>query len=398
MQGVSGEFPRSHVGTRLVRSALRSETSERGISSVLNGLESMAVKIGELLVQNGLITDEQLEEALQAQLVFGGRLGTNLVELGYISTATLAEFLSKQLHMPALSPSALEKVPKAALEAIPPEKAAKYMMFPLSLEKRVLKLAMADPTDLDAVDEIAFSTGYRITTIVAPELLVMYALEKFYDVKRESRFVRIAESMKDVAQATAPGISEAMAAVPGALRLNRADEDQEKFGLREAAATLAHADKHATILSVLRRCMAEDFERVIVFALDGVHARAWGHYGCHIPPEVIRDAIEDPLRSIEIPVELSVLFRHARGKPGVFVDSISDVGADHILVAMLETEPHDSVLIVPVRWGDETVCVAIGAKPRNAGIFEKTGYYKLLGDKLTDAVEIVRLRKRILAV
>jgi hypothetical protein len=358
----------------------------------------MALKIGRLLVQNGLITEEQLGQALKAQLIFGGRLGTNLVELGCISTNTLAELLSNQLTMPSLTPSQLDKIPREAIQAVSAEAAAKYMMFPLSLENRVLTLAMADPTDLEAVDEIAFSTGYRVMTIVAPELLVMYALEKFYDVTRANRFLRIADSLKEVSQASGMGVGEEVAASAPAGTLTRWDDSWPRFGLREAVTELARADKHHTILSVLRRCMAEDFERVVLFALDGVNARAWGQFGCRIPPEVVSDGHQDPLRGIEVPIEFSSLFRRAGRQEEAFVDSISDAGADQIITTLLETRPDDSVLVVPVRWGEETVCVAIGAGPREEGIFEKSAYYEILGNKLADAVEIVRLRKRILSV
>ncbi len=66
---------------------------------------AMKLKIGDHLVQNGLITEQQLDEALEAQTVFGGRLGTNLVELGFVTTAALAESLARQLGLTALVPS-----------------------------------------------------------------------------------------------------------------------------------------------------------------------------------------------------------------------------------------------------------------------------------------------------
>jgi len=358
----------------------------------------LAVKIGELLVKNGLITEEQLEEALKAQLVFGGRIGTNLVELGCISTATLAEFLARQLAMPALAPSQLEKIPMDAIQAVAAETASKFMMFPLSLEGRVLKLAMADPTDLRAVDEIAFSTGYQVKTIVAPELLVMYALEKFYDVTRANRYVRISGSLEELAKASGPRASVETSTPVPTLRPRKSDDEKQRFGLREAAAELASAEKPRTILSVMRRFLAEDFERVVVFALDQVKARAWGQVGCQIPPEVARDGVQDPLRNIEVPIDESLVFRHALGKQVAFRDSVSDYKADHIIAKLLETRPDEPVLVLPLRRGEETLSVAIGAAPRDGKVFEKTSHYKLFGDKLTDAVELVQLRKKILAV
>jgi hypothetical protein len=357
----------------------------------------LAIKIGELLVQNGLITEEELEKALKAQLVFGGRIGTNLVELGCISTATLAEFLARQLAMPALAPSQLEKIPQEAIEAVSGETASKFMMFPLSLEGRALKLAMADPTDLAAVDEIAFTTGYQVKTIVAPELLVMYALEKFYDVTRANRYVRISGSLEELAQATDARPGGAATPVP-VLRPRKSADRKQRFGLREAAAELASAEKPSTLLSVMLRFLAEDFERVVVFALDEVKARPWGQVGCQVPSDVVRDGVQDPLRSIEVPIEESLLLRRAGSRLAAFRDSVSDHAGDHLIARLLETRPDDPVLGFPLKRGEETLALAIGAAPRDAEVFEKTSRFKLLGDKLSDAVELVRLRKRILAV
>ena len=72
--------------------------------------------------------------------------------------------------------------------------------------------------------------------------------------------------------------------------------------------------------------------------------------------------------------------------------------AELLPVEILDTQPDDPVLVLPLKRGEETLCVAIGAAPREAKVFEKTAHFKLLGDKLTDAVEIVRLRKKILAI
>jgi hypothetical protein len=146
-------------------------------------------KIGDLLVRNGLINEEQLDQALQ------GRLGTNLVELGFITTATLAEFLATQLGMKCLLPAQLTEILKSVLEALDPETAARYMVFPIGEDRRTVQLAMVDPTDLRAVDEVAFRTGRNVAPVVAPELLVVYALERFYQVKRANRFLRFAPAL-----------------------------------------------------------------------------------------------------------------------------------------------------------------------------------------------------------
>src|SRR5689334_12601613 len=120
----------------------------------------MALKLGELLVRKGMVTETQLAEGLRAQQLFGGRLGTNLVELGYLTEHALAQFLSEQTGLPAIGAADLENIPPTVTKAIPREVVVRHKIIPLSLHQRRLRVAMADPTDIKAVDEVSFSTGY----------------------------------------------------------------------------------------------------------------------------------------------------------------------------------------------------------------------------------------------
>src|SRR5688572_24693630 len=98
----------------------------------------MALRLGDLLVKQGVITEGQLAEALRAQQLFGGRLGTNLVELGYLTEHALARLLSVQLGLPAIGATDVEAVPEAVLKALPRDVAARYKVVPLSLANRRL--------------------------------------------------------------------------------------------------------------------------------------------------------------------------------------------------------------------------------------------------------------------
>ena len=145
----------------------------------------MALKLGELLVSKKLFTRKQLEEALQAQAVFGGKLGTILIEMGAIGELDLAQVLSNQLGVPFVHPDQLVDIPAAALNALTPELAQKYQVLPLRLEKRILTVVMANPRDLKAIDELGLRTGYVIRPILAPELRLTYALEHYYRIPRK---------------------------------------------------------------------------------------------------------------------------------------------------------------------------------------------------------------------
>ena len=352
----------------------------------------MGAKIGQLLVESGLIVAPQLEQALQAQLVFGGRLGTNLVELGFISTATLAAFLSQQLSIPALSPGELDTVEPEALAAVDAEMASRHLVLPLSLRKRRLRLAMADPTDLAAADEIGFRTGYGVDAVVAPELLVHYALERFYGVTKANRFVRVADSMREAA--AQPDPDELILSGGGA----PAASPKEPFDLKRVAAELASAESYGVLLEVARRALAQDLRRVAIFTVEREVARGWCQKGCTIPSEVLRDGVNDPFRQIKIPVKESRVFWQTARSEGPRVAPLQPSEADRILLSLLGVGGQERVLAFALRVGQNVAAFALGVGERHAGILGKPKRYEMLSAKLDDAIHLVHLRKRILSV
>ena len=356
------------------------------------------MKLGELLVQNGLITKTQLREALEAQLVFGGRLGTNLVELGMTSTASLAEFLARQLEVGSLEPSELDFLPEEARLALPVDLVERYQIVPLRVEKRTLTLAMADPTDLAAVDAVAFHTGLRIVPVVAPELLVLYALEKFYGITRPNRYIRVGEAFDQTGFDTAAGFGHDVTdAVSFAIPAPRQD-DSEAYGLREAAVDLVSIDRHSQALDILRRAVHTAFERVVILALDDRSARIWGQVGCEIPPEIPRTGVGDPVQGFEIPLEQSRLFLAIAHMEAPAFEPHPRGERDALLLRLLGAPQGEPFLALPIRpRGRSAVAVALAAAPRTPAT-DPLVSLGLLASKTADALDLVRLKRRILAV
>ena len=157
----------------------------------------MATKLGEILVEAGVLTSAQREDALKSQVVFGGRLGTNLIELGFLGENDLARYLSMKMGLPCVTSDQLMSVTPEIIRLLPKELAEKYQIIPLSLDKKRLTLAMLDPSDLSLMDEISFVTGYFIIPVIAPELRMVLALEKLYNIKPDMRFVQAAERIME---------------------------------------------------------------------------------------------------------------------------------------------------------------------------------------------------------
>lgn len=139
----------------------------------------MSSKIGELLVKNNVITPTQLEEALKLQKQHGGKIGTTLTKQGFIKESQLLQFLSEQYNVPAIKLSEFS-IDQDVLKIIPAEVAAKYNIMPLSLKNSTLIVAMVDPTNIFALDDIKFLTGYRVEPLIASENSILGAIDMYY--------------------------------------------------------------------------------------------------------------------------------------------------------------------------------------------------------------------------
>ncbi|MCC6501770.1 MAG: type IV-A pilus assembly ATPase PilB [Deltaproteobacteria bacterium] len=140
----------------------------------------MTDRIGELLLRERLITTDQLKKAIDEQKKSGGRLGYNLTKLGYIAEKDLTGFLSRQYGIPTIDLSTHE-VDHEIVKLIPEDVAQKYQVIPVSRTGSTLVVAMADPSNIFAIDDIKFLTGYNVEPLVASDASIKSAIEKYYE-------------------------------------------------------------------------------------------------------------------------------------------------------------------------------------------------------------------------
>ena len=143
----------------------------------------MPVKLGELLLKENMINPQQLQEALAHQKRHGGKLGKAFVYLGYVGDEEITSLLSRQYGVPSINLEHFEVDP-AIVKIIPAETARKYQILPLSRSGATLTIAMADPTNVFAMDDIKFMTGYNVEPVVASESSLEEAIEKYYGSTR----------------------------------------------------------------------------------------------------------------------------------------------------------------------------------------------------------------------
>ncbi|HVG35138.1 MAG TPA: type IV-A pilus assembly ATPase PilB [Pyrinomonadaceae bacterium] len=144
----------------------------------------MSAKLGEILVRENLLSPQQLREALDYQREHGGRLGYNLVKLGLVSDDMITAVLSRQYGVPSVNLELFD-IEDTVIRLIPQEVAQKYSVLPLSRVGATLTLAMVDPTNVFAMDDIKFMTGLNIEPVVVSEASVHEAIAKYYDLSRE---------------------------------------------------------------------------------------------------------------------------------------------------------------------------------------------------------------------
>src|SRR5215472_10022200 len=144
----------------------------------------MSAKLGEILVRENLISPQNLREALDYQREHGGRLGFNLVKLGLVSDDMITAVLSRQYGIPSVNLDLFE-IDESVLRLIPHEAAQKYSVLPLSRVGATLTLAMVDPTNVFAMDDIKFMTGLNVEPVVVAEASVQAAIARYYSTSRE---------------------------------------------------------------------------------------------------------------------------------------------------------------------------------------------------------------------
>ena len=155
----------------------------------------MSSKIGDLLVKENLITQQQLKEALEYQRVHGGRLGHCLIKLGFVTDDEITAILSRQYGVPSINLSFFDVDP-GVVKLIPVETAQKYQIMPLSRVGSTLTIAMIDPTNVFAMDDIKFMTGFNIEPVVASETAIRESIDKYYGTTHS---IELKKVMEDIA-------------------------------------------------------------------------------------------------------------------------------------------------------------------------------------------------------
>ncbi|MGB7083728.1 MAG: type IV-A pilus assembly ATPase PilB, partial [Candidatus Acidiferrales bacterium] len=239
-------------------------------------------RLGDLLVKEKIITPEQLEQATKAQKEQNCRLGSALVKLGFLTDEDVTNFLSRQYGVPAINLSYFEIDP-AVVKLIPFETAKRYQILPLSRVGASLTIAMVDPTNVFAMDDIKFMTGFNVEPVVASETAIVEAIGKFYGAVESVE--ELDKVMKDLAGDDA------------ALELTQEEADMDLASLEKAAEEAPIIKLVNLILTDAVKRGASDIhvepyekEYRVRFRIDGVMQAVMA------PPLKLKDAITSRIK------------------------------------------------------------------------------------------------------
>jgi hypothetical protein len=281
------------------------------------------MKLGDIFIQLGMLTPEQLKVALEARDLLEGKLGTQLIERGFLDVEQVSEALSRQLRVPAALQKHFDKADPAIVGLLKPNLAARYMAIPLvaarSGAKRIV-VAMACPQDVLLVDDVSFALGARIEPIVAAELAIARNLKRFYNI--DVKLTRPARSENVHAR---PSSSSELPILTNTSFLSQEPssiQDAEPVSsllphppgatvaLEDAIHRLSVANHREQIADILIDFMLPRFGCGLIFLLRGTNANVWRGFA----PGVDARAIE----TIAFPMSMPSMFRMAKERAATF--------------------------------------------------------------------------------
>lgn len=372
----------------------------------------MALKLGELLLQEKMVTPEQLEEALKNQMIYGIKLGSSLVEMGYIDEEVLARLLSTKLGVPCVGRKELAAVSKDLLRDFPRHLVKTYHVVPLRLEGNRLSLAMTDPTDFGAIEEIGFVTGHVVQPYIAPDVHISRALARYYNISSgEARYQQVADQRRkrgiDVAaksatitmpsftetgellNVTIPAEFEGFASLHGDEPddVYMLSENVSRYSVDRVSLDFAAARTRDDVANVFIKYLGQEFTAAALFIVRGNAAVGWrgvsggesvaGFADLNLllsKPSVLRDVVESRNFSM---------------------GALINTPENRQILKVLQIRPEISLLVLPVVMLNKVVAVVLVTAEMDA-LGRRLAELQKLVRKASLAFEMLIIKNKIL--
>jgi type II secretion system (T2SS) protein E len=353
------------------------------------------MRIGEFLVQKSLINKNQLKEALEAQLIFGGHLGTCLMERGHLAERQLGRVLAEMLGVEYAPPEFFDKIPRTVVDLLPEKLVERHRAIPFRLQERTLDTAMVDPQDLAARDALSFASGYKIRPWVAPEARVLQAMERYYGIRRSVRYVTLC---KDTEQARpAPNPREvssgqesrpAPQTAPAARATSVAEPMTESDLLATVSQELLRAESvdHATELVVSHA--SRTLERCLLMLVKSNRALPWQGGGWPCDPK--------KWSHLSFAVTSEPIFSLLSGED-LYRGPVPREPEYLRFYRTLEMESPEEAILLPAYLDDRLVALFYGDGGPHDKVLGEDNYYRRLVRKFGIALNLVESRRKLVS-
>jgi hypothetical protein len=322
------------------------------------------MKLGEILVQIGRLTPEQLRAVVESRDLLGGRIGTQFVQRGLLDTDDVSEALGRQMRMPAALQHHFDRADPAVVAMLKPNLAARYMAIPLVAARSGVKrivVAMATPQDMLIVDDVSFALGARVEPMISSELAIARNLKRLYNIEvslsrparpeppqgvSRSSASREIRALENTAPRPLPPLYQPEAPDPAPLL---APPLGAAVSLEDAVHRLCVADHREQIADILIDFMLPRFPCGLIFLLRGAEAQVWRGFA----PGIDARSIE----TIAFPLAMPSMFRVARDRALTFRGAPPAEGMQlHAQIwKYMQCPAPAEVLVIPVAIAERVV-------------------------------------------
>ena len=315
------------------------------------------MKLGEALVKEAVITRQQLNQALERQIQFGGRIGTNLIELRFLDEEELTKFLARHFKIPAVPLEIINSIPEEVIHSMSKEIVDKYKILPFKKERNKLHTAMLNPKDIKQIDELRFVTGFEIIPYAITEFRLLYIIEKYYGLKRDLRYISITD---------------------------RFGTEDKEIPLNKIKIAFTEVKDTEEIAGILLNEAYKIAERVALFTVKGKKIMGWKARGLEIDT-VVTTAEESSI--------FSEVLRNRTNYRGPLLN----IQSNKPLINILSGTPQDA-LLVPILIREKVVALLYVDNGNTSVLNANVAYLPILVSMAALAFEILILKKRILEI
>jgi len=304
------------------------------------------MKIGEILVKQGIVTEKDIQHALSEQKRRGGKLGTNLVAMRLVTDESLAQALGKQFDLPCAKHDDFEEISSDVIKLISAEFADLHSLIPFQKDQ-VLHVAVTRPSTLEVTERIEMMSGCKVQMLIAPEIWIVSALERYYNVSRDWRF------MFDQSDFS-PDRSELL---PDCTSFQSTKHNATIAGDGEISKTdylepLVHAQTPQDVISIVLDFQWKLYPRQAVYALNNQQLQGWFVRG--IPTHTLL------FRETRLPLKKAKTFNTLVTNTSEYHGSAAKLKDERDLLASLQIPEGDNLCVYPITSLNQTVALYVG--------------------------------------